>query len=385
MTFYPIILLSVLLGGIAVLFLLWQAVMYIIAWFQRPAVERIVVGQIATVLRQNLPLSMALSLAGDSERGMARVHLKRISKLLSQGASLSEALQLGYRECSSLVLSLVAAGERAGRLPAALEQAEEYLIRKARWRGLFDVPLAVYVGLVLTTACFMVSGVMVFIVPKFKTIFADFGTKLPDLTIDLIHISEWFVTGTPPGWVLVCLVPLLWLALRLWRVEGRPVISRVGEFVRASLPGIRRVEFGRGMAEMLRLMRTAVAGGMDLAMAARLSSDLKVNGYLRDRMKQFADLLEAGSRPADACRVSGLGSVLSTALAAGTKSGDMDAALRYAADYHEAVLTRWWILLSSFAWPSCTIGLGLIVAFVVRALFEPLVELIRSVSGGGMG
>ena len=56
----PIILLSVILGGIAALFLLWQAVMYVIALFRRPAVERIVVGQIAGVLRQNLPLSMAL-------------------------------------------------------------------------------------------------------------------------------------------------------------------------------------------------------------------------------------------------------------------------------------------------------------------------------------
>ena len=380
-----IILLSVILGGIAALFLLWQALMYVIALFRRPAVERIVVGQIAGVLRQNLPLSMALSLAGDSEQGMARTCLKRISKLLSQGASLSEAMQLGYRECSSLVISLVAAGEKAGQLPAALEQAEQYLNRKARWRRLFDVPLWIYIALVLTTAGFMVSGIMVAVVPKFKVIFADFGTTLPRHTVALISISAWFVTGTPPGWVLICLVPVIWIVLRLWKVQNRPLTSRIGEFVRASLPGVRRVEFGRGMAEMLRLMRTAVASGMDLAAAARLSSSLGVNGYLRDRMRHFSELLEAGSDPADACRASELGPVLSTALAAGTRSGNMDAALRYAADYHGALVTRWWIMINSFAWPCCTVGLGVIVAFVVRALFEPLVELIRSVCTGGMG
>ncbi len=380
-----IILLSVALGCVAAIFLLWQAGTYVVAWFRRPAVERIVISQIAGVLRQNLPLPMALSLAGDSERGMARTHLKRISKLLLQGASLSEAMELGYRECSSLVVSLVAAGEKAGRLPAAVEQAEEYLIRKARWRRLFDVPLGLYVVLVLSLAGLMVSGIMVAIIPKFKTIFADFGTKLPEGTMTLIDISEWFVAGTPPGWLLLFLVAVAWIVLRFWKIEGQSVASRIGEAVRSNLPGVRRVEFGRGLAEMLRLMRTAVAGGMDLATAARLASSLRVNRGLCDRMRWFADLLEAGSKPADACRVCELGPVLSTALAAGTRSGNMDAALRYAADYHGALVTRWWIMIHSFAWPCCTVGLGVIVAFVVRALFEPLVELIRSVCGGEMG
>ncbi|MGQ9651143.1 MAG: type II secretion system F family protein [Phycisphaerae bacterium] len=376
-----IILLSAALGCVAAIFLLWQAVMYAIAWSQRPAVERVVISQIAGVVRQNLPLPMALSLAGDSERGMARTHLKRISKLLAQGASLSEAMKLGYRECSPLMVSLVAAGEKAGRLPAVLEHAEEYLVRKARWRRLFDVSLGFYVVLVLLVAGLMVSGVMVAVIPKFKTIFADFGTTLPKETVTLIEISEWFVAGIPPGWLLALLLPVLWIILRFWKIEDQSVASRIGEVVRSSLPGIRRVEFGQGLAEMLRLMRTAVAGGMDLATAARLASSIRVNRYLRDRMLRFADSLEAGSRPADACRVSDLGPVLSTVLAAGARSGNMDAALRYAADYHGALVTRWWIMLNSIAWPCCTVSLGLIVAFVVKALFEPLVDLIRAVSG----
>ncbi len=382
--FDAIIALSLILGTIVSLFLLWQALMYMIALFQRPAIERIVIGQIAAVLRQNLPLPTALALAGDSERGMARVYLKRISKLLAQGALLSEAIQLGFRDCSTLVVSLVAAGEKAGRLPAALEQAEEYLIRKARWRRLFDVPLGLYVMIVLTAACFIISGIMVAVIPKFKQIFADFGLALPPRTITLINISEWFVTGTPPGWTLIAMIPLVWIALRLLKVDGRPVTRRIGEFVRASLPGVRRAEFGRGMAEMLRLMRTAVAGGIDLSSAARISSDLDVNVHLRDRMRLFADLLERGAVPSDACKVADLGSVMATALAAGTRSGDMDAALRYAADYHEAIVARWWILAHSFVWPFCTVLLGTIVAFIVRALFEPLVHLIATSTGSGI-
>lgn len=377
----PVLIILLVAGAL----LLWQAVAYLISLFQRSAIERIVIGQIAAVLRQNLPLATALSLAGDSERGMARVHLKRIAQFLAQGASLAEAIHLGYRECSGLVRSLVTAGEKAGRLSAALDQAEEYLIRKARWRRLFDVPAGLYVVIVVVWAGFILSGVMVAVVPKFKNIFADFGTRLPDLTIALIDISEWFVQGTPPGWVSLVMIGIAWLGLRVWHVGGRPMTAILGEAVRSSLPGVRRMEFGRGMAEMLRLMRTAVACGLDLASAARLAGELEVNRYVREQMRLFADLLEAGATPREACRTAGLGPVLAVALTAGSRSGSMDAALRYAADYHEAIVTRWWILISSFVWPFCTIVLGTIVGFIVTALFVPLVQLIRSTSDWGLG
>jgi type IV pilus assembly protein PilC len=376
----PELLLIFVVLSVVLLFLLWQGAMYLIALFQRSAIERIVIGQIGTVLRQNLPLATALSLAGDSERGMARVHLKRISRFLSQGASLPEAMRLGYPECSRLVLSLTEAGERAGRLPAAIEQAEEYLVRKARWRRLFDVPVGLYVAIVMSFACFMVSGIMVAVVPKFKAIFQDFGTRLPGLTLALIDISAWFVQGTPPGWVLVVLIPFIWLAMRVWYVDGRPLTARISESVRATLPGVRRMEFGHCMSEMLRLMRTAIASGMDLGSAARLAASLDVNRHVRDRMRCFADLLDAGEGSVEACRTAGLGPVLAVALAAGARSGDMDAALRYAADYHEAIVTRWWITMHSLVWPLCTIAMGAILGFIAVALFLPLVQLINSVT-----
>lgn len=368
-------------GVLILLFLLWQGLMYVIALFQRPANERIVVTQISSVLRQNLPLATALSLAADSERGMARIHLKRISRLLSQGACLSEALHLGYRECSGLVVSLVAAGEKAGRVLAALEQAEDYLVRKARWRSLFDLPIWFYCLVVILNAVFLLSGIMVAVVPKFQQIFVDFGTKLPGMTIWLIEASRWFVAGTPPGWVVVVMIPLIWLGLRVLRVDGRPMIRVVGEYVRSLIPGIRRMEFGRSLSEMLRLMRTAVGSGMDLASAARLSTELMVNGQVRRRMRGFADMLDRGVKAPDACRTAGLGAVLATALSAGLRSGNMDGALRYAADYYEAIVARWWIILTSLVWPVCTLCLAVLVGFCVVALFLPLVELINSCMG----
>ena len=346
-------------------------------------VERIVVGQIATVVRQNLPLATGLALAADSETGWPRTHLLRISKLLAQGLTLSEAMRVGFPDCPSLVLSLVAAGEKAGQLPAALDQAEDHLVERARRRDEFDTSVWPYPAILLAFMCLTVAGIMVAVIPKFKEIFADFGVELPAMTRLLMSISEWFVSGTPPGWILV-LIPVVIVAcfwLRRRRYPDLQLRSRIADWIRWHVPGFRRAVFGQGMSVMLRLMRHAVRSGMNLAPAARLAAGVDVNACLRRRMTHFADLLARGMDVGQASDAAGLGRVATTALAAGQRAGNMDAALRYAADYHDAIVSRWWIVLKRLAWPLSTLVMASIVGFVVLALFTPLVTLINCVMG----
>ena len=121
------IILLVILMGLTVFSTLY---LLFTTWTRRRATHRIVIGQIATVVRQNLPLATGLKLAAESERGAARRHLLRMSRLLAQGASLAEATQIGFTDCPSLPLSLIIAGERSGQLAMALEQAEAAVVQR---------------------------------------------------------------------------------------------------------------------------------------------------------------------------------------------------------------------------------------------------------------
>jgi type IV pilus assembly protein PilC len=358
----------------------WQALVLLIAWIQRKTIERIVIGHIVSVVRQNLPLATALMLASQSERGAARRHLQRISGLLAQGASLSEAMSMSFRERSRLIVSLVAAGERTGQLLPALEQAEDYLLTRSHRRRCFDAPVLAYVILVMGFTALLVSGIMVAIVPKFKVIFADFGTRLPPATESLINVSEWFVQGTPPGWVFLPLVGAMILFSCIVKIRGLSLAARIRQWFRWYMPGLRRMEFGGGLAQMLRLIRSALRGGINLPDAAEIAAGLEVNSRLQDRMRYFGGLLTSGADVGEASRSAGLGPVLATALSGGQRDGDMDAALRYAADYHEAIVARWWVAISTLAWPACTLCLASLVAWVVVALFRPLVALVDSVA-----
>lgn len=352
-------------------------------WDRRKAIEPIVIGQVAAVTRQQLPMATAVSLAADSERGTERAILHRISVLLAQGLPLSEAVRLGYPNCSGLTLSLIAAGEKAGQLPAALDQAEQVLAERNRWSEPMDGSLIPYLCVLILTTGFIVSGIMVAVVPKFKEIFKDFGTQLPGITVALIDVSDWFVSGTPPGWFilapLLILAPvILYLSLRPRRADAPLLASRLADWFRWNTPGLRVMERGQSTARVLQTIRIGLRSGMTLDQAAWLAADIDVNTQLRPRVRRFAELLRQGTRPGRAAEQAELGGIVSLALAAGQRSHNLDAALRYAIDYNESLSSRAWLLLRNLAWPIMTLTMATVVGFVVVSLFTPLVALINS-------
>jgi type IV pilus assembly protein PilC len=362
------------LGGLYLVFRLGTA------WWRRRTISRVVISQLASVLRQNLPLATALALAADSEQGWARIHLHRIARLLGRGLPLSEAVRRGYRDCPSLVLSLIVAGERAGQLPAAVGQAEMQLIEEARRREHADAPASIYMLIILTAAFLLLSGIMVAVVPKFKEIFKDFGTELPAVTLILINFSEFMAQSGLLALLLVALVfalpAVLYLSLRPRRVPTPALSSRIADWFRWHAPGWRRLEFSRGMAAALGIMRLGTRAGLGLAPAARLAAGIDVNQWLRLRLLEFSQLLEGGANLREAAHRSGLGEVTGIALASGQRAGNLEAGLRFAEDYHAGLVSHWWIFLRSLAWPVTTLTVAVVVGYVVVALFTPLVVLI---------
>src|SRR5262245_64248673 len=84
----------------------------------------------------------------------------------------------------------------------------------------------VYPIAVITVAVGILSFIMIYIIPKFQKIFADFQMRLPWMTEALMATSEWFVNY----WYVLQLVPLAWrLLLKLIRLNktGNYILDRI--------------------------------------------------------------------------------------------------------------------------------------------------------------
>ncbi len=192
-----------LLAPLSAILLLGVVGGMMVARSRQDRVARVVVGQMAMVMSQNLPMGTGLMLAAQGERGKARRVLRQIAELITAGLPLSEAVSRGYPKASAMVKSVIEVGERGGRLPAVLRMLqEELVVREERRNGGMD---GVFYGVILLAVLFVVwSAMTVVVYPKLHQIAEDFGTTLPPLTIMATAPGRWNVVVWP--WVVMALL-----------------------------------------------------------------------------------------------------------------------------------------------------------------------------------
>ncbi len=119
-----------------------------------------------------------------------------------------------------LYVNMVKAGEAGGALEVILQRLADFK-EKSQALKRKVIGAMVYPAVVILVAVGIVTFIMVYIIPKFKKIFDEFGLPLPEMTQLLISVSMWFADY----WWVLPLFPLgFWLLIKLIR------LSRVGRY-----------------------------------------------------------------------------------------------------------------------------------------------------------
>ena len=144
--------------------------------------------QFSTMITAGLPLTQALSLIDDQSSGSFRRIISEILKEIEEGGSLFTSLTKHSRIFGSVYLALVRAGEVSGsldkvfdRLADSLEKQREF---RAKVKGALVYPAIVVVGMIVVAIIMMVA-----VVPKMTSMYADFGSELPVSTRFLMTVS----------------------------------------------------------------------------------------------------------------------------------------------------------------------------------------------------
>ncbi|MEO1984367.1 MAG: type II secretion system F family protein, partial [Fuerstiella sp.] len=120
--------------------------------------------------------------------------ITQLRLLIEQGQTLSEALSTATGLVPDATLLAIRVGEQTGTLRQVLANEARQLMNQSAAASpaqpMFSTTMAwmLVVGMI---ALSLVSFIMIFIVPKYKKIFSDFGTDLPALTEMLIGVSDW--------------------------------------------------------------------------------------------------------------------------------------------------------------------------------------------------
>jgi len=345
--------------------------------------------QLSTLQDAGLPLLRSLQILEQQQKpGKLKSILVDVVEDVESGTSLSDSMSKHPKAFDRLYSKMVAAGEIGGVLDVILQRLANFMEKaerlKSRIKGAMIYPICVIV-----VAVAIVTGIMYFVIPKFKDIFNDFDVTLPGLTLWLIDASLW-IAGTPengeqaiPGYIWIIIGPfLLFFFFKLIRKTkpGRAVT----DIVVMKLPVFGNLVQKTSVARFTRTLGTLIAAGVPILEAVLITRDTSGNHVYEKALNQVHDSIREGESVADPLREAKVcDSIVVNMIEVGEETGDMDVMLMKIADNYDEEVDVAVSALLSLLEPMLVVVLGGIVGTIVLALFLPLVKMIESVSDTG--
>ncbi len=242
---------------------------------------------------------------------------------MGQGASLSDALGAEGTRLPSIYRSLVTAGLRAGRLPAALESMTGFVQAYVESRRAVGLALA-YPLAVLLLAYGLFLLLLSFVIPRFMSTLSAFRFPVPRG----LRMLEWL--GATVGYwgpVLPVLLILGWFA---WEWTGRTSRFRSGRgwSLLRLVPWMGSMLRNHEAANFAELLGVLVEQGVPYPEAVRLASEATGDPAMISVCENLAASIERGEPPRTVlAKDNGLPPLLRWLLAEGQPQGAMAGSL----------------------------------------------------------
>jgi len=168
-----------------------------ISFFQPKVTGRDVViftRQLSTMINSGLPLVQSLDiLSGQQENQTLKRVLREVKADVESGSSLAEAMKRHPQVFDTLFCNMIEAGEIGGILDTILGRLAAFMEKsmklKKKVKGAFTYPV-----ICLGISVVILGVILIFVVPTFEKMFADFGAALPVPTQIVVALSRFVQT-----------------------------------------------------------------------------------------------------------------------------------------------------------------------------------------------
>ena len=150
--------------------------------------------QLAVILQSGVSLAQGLILIAENMNNKKLANcVMRIAARLSAGEELSVSLRQYPKVFAPITVGLIEAGEAGGILDEVLERIALLMEEQAKIRGQI-IGALIYPSLVFLLAISVSLALLIFIVPRFESMFEGLGAELPAMTAFMLTLSR-FVTS----------------------------------------------------------------------------------------------------------------------------------------------------------------------------------------------
>lgn len=328
--------------------------------------------QLATMMKAGVPLLQSFDIVGrgSTNPSVAKL-LNDIRTDVESGSSLSSAFRKHPLYFNTLYCNLVEAGETAGILEDLLDRLAIYMEKteaiKSKIKSALMYPIAVII-----VAFVVVTLIMIFVIPAFKSVFENFGADLPAPTLFVIAMSEFFVSY----WYIIFIGIFggLYFFFQSWKRNEK--MQMFMDRILLQIPIFGNLIEKSVIARWTRTLSTMFAAGVPLVESLDSVGGAAGNYIYKSATQKIQQEVSTGTSLTNAMSNANVfPSMVIQMTAIGEESGSIDHMLGKAADFYEAEVDEMVAGLSSLMEPIIIVFLGTIIGGIVVSMYLPIFKL----------
>jgi general secretion pathway protein F len=330
--------------------------------------------ELALLLHSGIPLLEALRTLQEKDAARpGHAALDTVLEALRQGLPVSQALARAPADFDELFLAIVSASERSGQLVRSLQDHAAYLAWSQALRGKL-VAACIYPLLLLGVGGAVVMFLLLYVLPRFATVFENLGDSVPDASRWLIDFGVW-TAAHPLQAVAAALALPAAAVLALRQPAARDALLRLAW----QAPGLGARWRLVVLARLYRGLSVLLAAGVPVPAALRLITPV-LAPPLRPALVAATMSVESGQRLSVALRDQGLATpVALRMLRVGEGGGELPVMLERAAAFHDEEIARLTELVARAVNPLLMLVMGVVIGGIVVLMYLPIFSLMEQV------
>lgn len=327
--------------------------------------------QLATLARAGLPLEEALlAVSQQTEKPRIQSILLGVRSRVMEGHTLASGFAEFPRIFPEIYRATVSAGEQSGHLDEVLERLADYTegreLMRQKVLGAMLYPIA------LSVMCFgIVTGLLVYVVPKVIEVFDTGKAQLPLMTRVLIAVSDFL-----HDWGLWLLGGITLAVVLFVRWLRNPDARRRFHEFQLRVPLYGRLVRGFNTARFTRTLSILTAASVPVLESLRIAGEVVTNIPMKNAVNEAGQRVREGAPIGRSLAQSKLFPPMTIHLiSSGESSGELETMLERAAMSQERELDGLLAALVGLLGPLLIILMGAFVMGIVFAMLLPIFEM----------
>jgi type IV pilus assembly protein PilC len=331
--------------------------------------------QLAVLIGAGLPLLRSIRILSEqTESANLKEALTGIAGEIESGNTLSEGMAKYPRVFDRLFVNMIRAGEIGGALEAVLERLAIFAEKAANVRSKIKTAMWYPFFVLLITGGLMVL-ILGWIVPNFAAVYAELGAELPGMTQLLIRMSE---IVTKRYWAVIMIIVFIVMLWNLVRKYDWGLFATDTFLLR--LPVFGKILQKASLARWARTFATLLEAGVPILQTLTIVKDTSGNEVVSRAVMEIHNSIKEGESISEPLKKFPVFPPLVVHMVAvGEETGNIDTMLIKVAEFYEREVDDAVDGLSKLIEPLLIVFLGVVIGFIVIALYLPVFNLVSAI------